>query len=234
MNRPGSRARRKCQLTIVRSRGRQYARNANPLSLVRLRAARKKLGHRPSRDAARDRAVAAMLASTIERIGRISIVPFKPIQRRSFVRQNSRSRIARADKLSSRSQDLASFRQRIIDPKSDFAQFRIMAERGIRLYGLHPPREDVAESVGCIPLSKGYRANLNIGRSAVPSGDPPRNRATRSPTCDPFCSLLRSTVLTDPPIIFFFSTLLRDTVFFTRYFDESGNEDVSNAVFQGD
>lgn len=161
-------------------------------------------------------------------------MPFKPIQRRSFVRQNSRSRIARADKLSSRSQDLASFRQRIIDPKSDFAQFRIMAERGIRLYGLHPPRGDVAESVGCIPLSKGYRANLNIGRSAVPSGDPPRNRATRSPTCDPFCSLLRSTVLTDPPIIFFFSTLLRDTVFFTRYFDESGNEDVSNVVFKED
>lgn len=41
-------------------------------------------------------------------------------------------------------------------------------------------------------FSKGYRANLNIGRSAVPSGHLPRNRATRSPTCDPFCSFVRS------------------------------------------
>lgn len=100
------------------------------------------------------------------------------------------------------------------DLKSDFAQFRIMVDRGrgIRLYVSRTGCILLGERVGCIPLSKGYRANLNIGRSAVPSGDLPRNRATRSPTCDPFCSFVRSTRPTDH---IFFSTSLRETLLFS-------------------
>lgn len=46
--------------------------------------------------------------------------------------------------------------------------------------------------VGCIPLSKGYRANLNIGRSAVPSGRIFLETVLHQPvtpfvrSCDPF------------------------------------------------
>ena len=111
------------------------------------------------------------------------------------------------------------------DLKSDFAQFRIMVDRGrgIRLYVSRTGCILLGERVGCIPLSKGYRANLNIGRSAVPSGDLPRNRATRSPTCDPFCSFVRST----RPIIFSFLLRCAKRVS-SRYFDESGAIRVEN------
>ena len=54
-------------------------------------------------------------------------------------------------------------------------------------HGFHPADGRVA----CIPL-KGYCSNLNIGRSAESSDDLPRKRATRSATCDPFYSFVRS------------------------------------------
>lgn len=98
------------------------------------------------------------------------------------------------------------------DLKSDFAQFRIMVDRSVEGEGKgRTSRVRVASSSGREWAAFHFQRipNLNIGRSAVPSGDLPRNRATRSPTCDPFCSFVRSTDH------IFFSTSLRETLLFS-------------------
>lgn len=65
----------------------------------------------------------------------------------------------------------------------------------------HPPRGDVVES-GLHSTFKGIPSEFEYRSiSGAVWQDLPRNRAT--PTCDPFCSFVRS-ILTDLPIIFSF------------------------------